>query len=220
MVHGDPGAAPVASPAVPPPRPRPADRPAPYRPFHVRTGVIGPRQCDRIVALGLAADAERGALADAAGDAPSQVRDCTVAWLSGGDTDWVRRKLTDVVESVNRRHYGFELTGAGEDLQFTTYRAPGGHYTWHQDGLDTGVERRKLAAVVQLSDPGDYDGGELEFLEVDTDYDDHRRREHLRRAGARGAVVVFPAFEYHRVLPVRRGVRRSLVWWLDGPPFR
>jgi PKHD-type hydroxylase len=186
----------------------------------VRTGVFGPRQCDRIVDLGLAATAGPGDLLDGPGPAPTEVRDCTVAWLGPeSGAGWVREKLAAVVASVNR-HYGFELTGGGEELQFTTYRGPGGHYTWHQDGLDLGVERRKLAAVVQLSDPADYRGGELEFLEVSEDYDDAARAAHVRRSGARGSVVVFPAFEYHRVRPVRSGTRHSLVWWVDGPPFR
>ena len=152
-------------------------------------------------------------------DAP-WIRDSTTAWIPpDGTTDWIGRRLADLAGRANRA-YGFELTGIEEHLQFTTYDGPGSHYTWHQDGLDGVVARRKLSIVVQLSDPGDYAGGELELLEVAEDYDVERRRDYLSVASRQGAAVVFPAFEFHRVLPLRRGVRHSLVAWVGGPPFR
>lgn len=209
--------APGTVPTVTTVRSAPTTPPA-YRPFHLRRGLFGTRQCDRIVALGLDAAAAAGTVVDLAGG--TGLRDCTVAWLPCDDsTAWIRERLRSLAATVNR-HYGFDLTGVGEDLQFTTYTGPGGHYTWHQDGLDRGVERRKLSVVVQLSDPGAYEGGDLEFLEVAEDYGPAQREEFRHLARARGTAIAFPAFEYHRVLPVRAGVRHSLVWWLDGPPFR
>jgi PKHD-type hydroxylase len=64
---------------------------------------------------------------------------------------------------------------------------------------------------VQLSDPADYDGGELEFM---------MHRSVVQAERAQGTVVLFPSFLQHRVRPVTRGVRRSLVFWVHGPPFR
>jgi PKHD-type hydroxylase len=82
------------------------------------------------------------------------------------------------------------------------------------------VNDRKLSTVVQLSDPADYVGGDLEFLEVATDYDGDQRAEYLSECRRRGTVVVFCAFEYHRVTPIVSGVRRSLVAWVSGPPLQ
>ena len=119
---------------------------------------------------------------------------------------------------ANRR-YDFDLIGFTEDLQFTEYDGAGAFYTWHQDGLDGALAVRKLSMVVQLSDPDDYVGGELEFFALDGD---ESATASDRRVAMRtqGTVVVFPSFEYHRVAPLRSGVRRSLVCWVGGPAFR
>jgi PKHD-type hydroxylase len=148
------------------------------------------------------------------------VRSSRTAWLAPDeDTWWVFEKLATVAERANRR-YGFDLSGFGEDLQFTTYDRPGSFYSWHQDGLDGNVGTRKLSLVVQLSDPDDYAGAELQFFDVEEDLVD-ADLEAVRIATARqGTVIAFPSFEYHRVLPLRSGVRHSLVAWVSGPPFR
>ena len=35
-----------------------------------------------------------------------------------------------------------------------------------------------------------------------------------------GSVIVFPSFVWHRVTPVTKGTRYSLVLWTCGQPFR
>ena len=124
-----------------------------------------------------------------------------------------------MAERANRR-YGFSIDGLAEDLQFTIYDRPGAFYTWHQDGLDAEVSHRKLSIVVQLTEPSRYSGADLEFLEVDADYDDVQRDEFHSRCRRQGTAVVFPSFEFHRVTPLVAGVRHSLVCWVAGPPFR
>jgi PKHD-type hydroxylase len=192
--------------------------------FDLFPAVLGPRQCDAVVAMGESALAAaragtttRGAVV---GDAHDGVRDSAVAWLGRDDgSEWLFAKLEALAARANRR-WGLELRGFEEELQFTDYDRPGAHYSWHHDGLDAGVEHRKLSIVVQLSGPADYDGAALEFLEVVEDWDAGRRSQWEALARARGSAVVFPAFEYHRVTPLRRGRRRSLVAWVSGPPFR
>jgi PKHD-type hydroxylase len=195
--------------------------PGPYHPFRLRSRAFTPAQCRRIVALAAELPDGQGALVEQRDAAPSStIRDSTTSWLAPSPgAEWVYERLAVVAEEANR-HYRFDLTGFEEDLQFTTYDRPGSHYTWHQDGLDGAVGHRKLSIVVQLSDPGEYRGGELEFLEVAEDYDPDQRADYVRRAGRQGTAVVFPSFEFHRVLPLRRGTRRSLVAWIAGPPFR
>ena len=82
------------------------------------------------------------------------------------------------------------------------------------------MAHRKLSLVVQLSDPADYDGAELELFQVHADAGDDELATFRAQSTAQGTVVVFPSFEYHRVTPLRSGMRHSLVSWVSGPPFR
>lgn len=194
----------------------------PYLSHEIHPGVFSARQCGRIAAL-----AERfgSSGADLEGDEGQAVSDASIrrsatAWIPPeDDTWWIYDKLAKVAERANRR-YGFELTGFGEDLQLTTYAERGDFYTWHQDGLDGALSGRKLSLVVQLSDPAGYAGGELQFFDMLDLLDDVELAEHQVALAQQGTVVAFPSFEYHRVLPLRSGLRRSLVAWVSGPPFR
>jgi PKHD-type hydroxylase len=82
-------------------------------------------------------------------------------------------------------------------------------YNWHQD-FGTGVSR-KLSNVVQLSDPSEYEGGNLQIM---TNSGVQRIRK------KRGLAVAFPSFTFHTVTPVTAGTRQSLVAWVSGAPFR
>jgi len=184
--------------------------------------VFSPRQCDRIIALCDGFDAERATLEAVDGDEvrDDSIRRARIAWVPPTDDSWwIYEKLMRVAERANRR-YRFDLSGFDEDLQYTVYDEAGSFYSWHQDGLDGRVGCRKLSLVVQLSDPTDYSGAELQLFDLaeDADAEDLVAFDHA--ASERGAVIAFPSFEYHRVLPLRSGTRRSLVSWVSGPPFR
>lgn len=137
-----------------------------------------------------------------------QARDSTVhfLWPEGGQ-DWLFDKLEYAVRRLNEG-YGFELSGFYEGAQVAAYGVDG-HYDWHIDLGEQYYSNRKLSLSVQLSDPADYDGGELEFKATD----ELAPRE-------TGALIAFPAYLLHRVRPVTRGLRYSLVSWVSGPPFR
>lgn len=100
------------------------------------------------------------------------------------------------------------------EIQFTEYHATeGGKYDWHHDVDWNNIDGtdRKLSLTVQLSDPADYDGGDFEFGEVE---------QVPSFAKSKGSVLIFPSYLSHRVTPVTRGVRRSLVAWFSGPTWR
>jgi len=88
----------------------------------------------------------------------------------------------------------------------------GGHYDWHIDTMkpDEYGMQRKISAVLYLSDPKDYEGGELEIKGLD---------KPLGRL-PKGSVVVFPSYMSHRVTPVTKGIRYSAVGWMMGPTFK
>lgn len=147
--------------------------------------------------------------------AAEHVRVSQVAWLEPSpESQWLFDKLAYICGDMNQKFFRLDLTGFFEPLQYTIYeaspdRAPG-HYTWHMD-RGSGLIPRKLSLVVQLSSPDDYDGGDLELF-----YQDPVNRV----PRALGYVAAFPAYVMHRVTPVTRGIRRSLVVWVGGPAFR
>lgn len=192
-----------------------------YSPFLIVPGFLTDRQCDRVMQLGMSRRPEPAEVEELGGsELVEGLRRSRTAWLAPeADTEWLYKKLATVAERVNRQ-YRFDLSGFIEDIQFTVYEAPGGFYTWHQDGLDGALGDRKLSIVVQLSDPTTYRGGELQFFEVVESYDRDEMVEFSAQVAMRGTAVVFPAFEYHRVLPVVEGTRCSMVSWVSGPPFR
>ena len=73
---------------------------------------------------------------------------------------------------------------------------------------------RKISAVVQLSNPEDYEGG---LFEIDNDV---RPPFDISRFMPRGSLLIFPSYVKHAVTPVTKGIRRSLVTWYNGPRFR
>ena len=116
-------------------------------------------------------------------------------------------------------HNAFALDIAHlQHLQFTTYRAERqGHFDWHRDTFwihPHEAMQRKLTAIVQLSDPADYEGGDFE---LDLAASERPCPQALKK---RGTLLVFPSFLWHRVRPVKTGVRHSLVAWMAGPPWR
>lgn len=127
------------------------------------------------------------------------------------ETDFIFTPLHDAVMHLNQR-YNLDLTGFATGCQIARYSAADqGHYDWH---IDLGIgrfSRRKLSVSVQLSPSDAYDGGDLEFHLSGLDHANMRQQ---------GTLVAFPSFLQHRVAPVTRGERFSLVAWIDGPPYR
>ncbi len=142
------------------------------------------------------------------------VRRAEIAWLDErAGAEWVMDRILSVVAKANRDAFGFDLSEFAESPQVARYGAErAGHFGWHSDIGDGPVARkRKLTMVVQLSEPGAYDGGVLE-LRPDIAVSEVPR--------AVGSAVLFPAFVLHQVTPVTRGERHSLTIWAHGPAFR
>ena len=67
---------------------------------------------------------------------------------------------------------------------------------------------------MQLSNPSEYEGGVFELTDADFTKQD---KFNLKQ---KGSVLIFPSFIKHRVTPVTKGERKSLVGWIEGPSFR
>jgi PKHD-type hydroxylase len=139
------------------------------------------------------------------------IRRSQVSWLANmPDTKWVFEKLADVASKMNAQHFRFDLTGFGEPLQLTNYdQSENGMYGWHLD-YGGGISR-KLSVVVQLSDPAEYEGGNLQIMTTG-------QPQNVRKQ--RGLIAVFPSYVLHQVTPVTQGSRQSLVTWVSGPAFK
>ena len=142
-----------------------------------------------------------------------QVRRSHVSWLQKSqDTAWVFEKLAHIASSLNAQYYRFDLTGFGEALQLTNYdQSEHGMYGWHQDYGGKLSPSRKLSLVLQLTDPSQYEGGNLQVLTSG-------QPQNVRKE--RGLVAAFPSYVLHQVTPVTSGSRQSLVAWISGPPFK
>jgi len=119
------------------------------------------------------------------------------------------------VGECNDKIFKFDITRMAENLQYTEYEeCYQGHYSWHYDvGCNEIDSGRKLSVVVQLSDPSEYEGGELHIICGDD-------KEYNIAPKEKGTMIVFPSYLRHRVTPVTKGKRCSLVTWINGPPFR
>lgn len=142
-------------------------------------------------------------------------RNTQLAWL-GAKPELVNiwNKFANVTAEINRNFFRYDLTGFYEPMQLGIYtEQDNGHYDWHIDSSPTEKSvPRKLSIVMLLSDPSEFEGGELQ---VKTHNDKITTLEIKK-----GRAWFFPSHTLHRVTPVTKGVRRSLVLWSGGPEFR
>ena len=149
-------------------------------------------------------------------------RDSNIVWM---DDRWIYKEVHPYVREANQRA-GWKFNwNWSESCQFTKYKR-GQYYNWHCDSWQgpytkegpTKGKIRKLSVTVSLSDEKDYTGGELEFQF--RNQDNPKLTKVCKEILPKGSLVVFPSFVWHRVKPVKKGVRYSLVFWNLGYPFQ
>ena len=140
------------------------------------------------------------------------IRRSQVQWPSHDNA--TRQFLWQYIQQANRNAFGFDVDNVG-DIQYTEYdEADEGHYDWHHD-INWAEDRaysRKLSITVQLTGEDDYEGGEFSFCEV--------QNPDLDASKKLGTVLVFPSYLQHKVAPVTKGKRISLVGWFEGPRWK
>lgn len=143
------------------------------------------------------------------------IRSTKVSWLElTNENKDLWNKFAKVIAEVNSRYFHFDLTGFYEPMQLGTYTAEDkGHYDWHVDMfIGNKTVTRKLSMVLMLSDPSEYEGGE--FL-LKSDSDNPTKLDMVK-----GRAWFFPSYMLHKVCPVTRGTRKTVVLWVGGPPFK
>jgi len=132
-------------------------------------------------------------------------------------------KLNNAIWNLNGQYYNFDLNGYSY-IQYTTYTGEElGEYAYHidmhtggYDNMDDSLLRygdtRKLSLSLILSDSKSYEGGEFKMM-----LSEIRENEIEQK---RGRIILFPSFLLHKVCPVTKGIRKSIVAWVEGPKFK
>jgi PKHD-type hydroxylase len=143
------------------------------------------------------------------------IRSTKISWLElSNENKHIWDKFSKVIAEVNSRYFHFDLTGFYESIQLGVYTAEDkGHYDWHVDMfVGNKSAPRKLSMVLMLSDPSEYEGGDL-LLKADRD-------EPTKLDMVKGRAWFFPSYMLHKVTPITRGTRKTIVLWVGGPPFK
>lgn len=181
------------------------------------SGLLPAEACDEIIETAKLIPHQEARVGSAKGlGVDRTVRRSEVRWIEEHNEDFVevRAFMERKFQEANANAFGVDLSFLG-NLQFTTYDSLNvGHYDWHEDIFweSSNVLDRKLSMVIQLSDPSEYEGGDLEI-----EWRNPPKQEDLKK---KGSIIVFPSFLKHRVTPVTKGVRHSLVAWMEGPKWR
>jgi PKHD-type hydroxylase len=175
-------------------------------------GLLTDKQCDRLIDLSRQYEPINATIGqDDKNKIDEGYRRSTVRWVSNNKE--IRDLMWYHAEEANRNAFGFDISLI-RDIQFTEYNADvNAKYDWHIDTFwgNSKPFDRKISVVVQLSDPNDYEGGEFEL---------DRAYEQPVGFEERGSIFVFPSFLHHRVTPVTKGTRYSLVSWIEGKNFK
>lgn len=145
-------------------------------------------------------------------------RDSAIAWVPFPgenpelDTSWLYKEIAAVLIKLNEDWFRFHIWGFIDRLQYTVYDASKGeqHYGWHVDTTPPQLPQRKLSFSLLLTDPMEYEGGDLKIAGTAPQV----MKKDL------GMMLVFPSYTGHKVTPVTKGIRRSLVGWVSGWDFR
>jgi PKHD-type hydroxylase len=171
-----------------------------------RPDAFSAEECDRIVALGEAGRPHPAPVYGSAGDeqVDPAIRDAVTSYRARSDeTAWLYDRL-DALFAEAAGALGLPVGPISEEVQILRY-GPGGHFQlWHTDAGADAHDARRISVSVELSEPGDHEGGVLEIVP-----DTVGRPRSLPRGGAR----FFPSRALHRVTPVIRGTRHALVIW-------
>jgi len=179
-------------------------------PFMVLRNAFTAAEMDAIECVGDALIKQDAAIH--AGENDAKIRVTKVGWLlRDARTEPFYSRIMAFVGQLNAHSYRFEIVDL-EPIQYTVYHgAEGGHYDWHVDQSANSPSPRKISISIQLTDPAQYEGCNLELQDSPQIWVAPRER---------GTAIAFPSYTLHRVTPIVSGTRKSLVVWVRGPEFR
>jgi len=176
--------------------------------------IFTPSECQDIINIGHQQKSQEAQVGSTAkeGRHDTKLRVTTISWIPFKAMTDRYKTIERSMLQANRNHFGYEGMTITEPAQFTEY-PKGGFYDWHMDADTSGKFEppvRKISMTILLSDPSEFEGGGLEFGSKGV------KPSQL----VQGQAVYFCSFIRHRVAKVKKGIRRSLVMWFGGPPFK
>ena len=182
--------------------------------FYYYNNLFCDEELTKIITIGQNLKQEPGVLgAEASSDELEKIRKSIISWVPINDyTEWIYRKLTDCILEINQKYLKYDLDKI-ERLQFTRYDGSiKGFYKPHLDMNNWDIpSNRKLSFVLQLSDPSEYEGGDLNL---------YFGPQKTTVKKERGLITFFPSSLLHECTEVTGGTRFVIVGWVYGPPFR
>ena len=194
--------------------------------YYYFTSVLTPKFCDDVIKHAKLKKEKLGQIGNLnEKKGLKKIRNSNVVFL---DDQWIYKEIHPYIHEANKSAgWNFDWDYS-ESCQFTKYKT-NQFYNWHCDSWDSPYNNsnnlnfngkiRKLSVTCSLSDSKDYKGGELEF-----DFRNNSNGKPViktcKEILPRGSIVVFPSFVWHRVKPVKKGTRYSLVIWNLGYPFK
>jgi PKHD-type hydroxylase len=179
--------------------------------YYYFSNVFTDKEIEKIIQLGDTFPKQTAQTGGGADGRESKNRISEIAWITETpESEWLYSRITDLAMTANANMWNYDIWGYHDSLQYTTYYDAGGHYDWHAD-VGPNMSNRKLSCVIQLTDPSEYEGGELQF---------QGSSGVVSLPKEKGMVVFFSSFVLHRVTPVLTGTRKSLVTWLSGPQYK
>ena len=178
------------------------------------TPIFSPKQCQMGIDKGMSLKKETAGVGigrPEGSGVDTKKRITTISWIPFKDMPEMYRDIEKTMLQANNNHFGFEGMQLTEPGQFTHYLT-GGFYEWHMDNDVQGKHHppvRKISMTLLLSDPSTFEGGELEVMSKG-------KIAKLKQ----GQAIFFASWLQHRVKPVTKGERKSLVMWFGGPPFK
>jgi len=174
--------------------------------------IFTPEQCQLIINAGRSEPVQDGQVGGgAAGVVDTKTRTSHISWIPFNKMPEMYSTLENVMLRTNNNHFGFEGMKITEQAQYTEYPA-GGFYDWHIDSDIVGMNEppvRKISMTCLLSHESEFEGGGLELM---SDGKIARPKQ--------GQAIFFASYIRHRVIPITKGVRKSLVVWFGGPSFK
>ena len=176
--------------------------------------LFSPKQCQMIIEAGRSEpkhNASVGQGSKEGGIVDTKTRTSHISWIPFKKMPDMYKDIEKTMNKTNGNHFGFDGMQITEMAQYTEYPS-GGFYDWHMDSDVNFVHEptvRKISMTCLLSHESEFEGGELEI-----------EKEDNKVKLVQGQAIFFASFIRHRVAPVTKGVRKSLVMWFGGPPLR
>ena len=179
------------------------------------TPIFTPKKCQMIINAGKAEPKQNAQVGSNInkedGILDTKTRTSHISWIPFKKMPEMYKDKEKIMKATNGNHFGFDGMTLTEYAQYTEY-PEGGFYDWHVDNDVTMQHEppvRKISMTCLLSPENEFEGGDLELMSED-------KVAKIKQ----GHAVFFASFIRHRVKPVIRGNRKSLVMWFGGPPFK